>query len=399
MNVGGSGIPPIYGFQFFTAGLDNYLKPIEDEYFCSYINNGGSAFKLVVGTFGGGKTHFLYSVRELAWKNNLAVSYVQLTEKTTPFNQLEAVYRSIVANIMFPMTGEELLSGREKGIESFIKVWYQNKINDFKKLGVLDAEMDAEIKNYLASITTDSSSFTNAIKAAFNCLFNKQDDDFSMVIQWLKGEPYNTSKTDGPAKFKIQQRIDKNTAFTMIASLVQWVRSTGYLGLVILFDEAEQTPSMSGKQKTSLLQNLLELINECAHGSLPNCMIFYAVPNLTFLDGKTDMFVALNQRLETIFEPINYQGVRIDLGNTSSDSTGILIEIGMKLAKVYEIANSITFNKEPLENSISALAKAVIKDKWGDTGFKREFVQKVIKAFGILRINPDQAVTPDKVGL
>jgi len=62
--VGANGIPPEYGFQFFTAGLQPYLSVMDEEYLSSFIKQGGSAFKIVVGVYGGGKTHFLYSVRD-----------------------------------------------------------------------------------------------------------------------------------------------------------------------------------------------------------------------------------------------------------------------------------------------------------------------------------------------
>jgi len=124
--VGSSGQPPEYGVSFFTAGFDSYLKTIEDEYLSSYISKeNGKAFKLVVGYYGGGKTHFLYSIRELAWKYNFAVSYVELKEKSTPFHKLEFVYKAIANNLMYPMSPEELMSGYEKGIANFIRVWYQ----------------------------------------------------------------------------------------------------------------------------------------------------------------------------------------------------------------------------------------------------------------------------------
>ena len=64
--VGGPGEPPDYGFQYFSAGLGLYLGVIEDEYLRDFIREGGSSFKMVVGPYGGGKTHLLYSVRELA---------------------------------------------------------------------------------------------------------------------------------------------------------------------------------------------------------------------------------------------------------------------------------------------------------------------------------------------
>jgi hypothetical protein len=53
--VGTHGVPPEYGFQYFTAGLDPYLSVIEKEYLASFIREGGSAFKMVVGAYGGGR--------------------------------------------------------------------------------------------------------------------------------------------------------------------------------------------------------------------------------------------------------------------------------------------------------------------------------------------------------
>ena len=87
--VGSSGQPPEYGFQFFSSGLDPYLSAIDTEYLSSFIKDGGSVFKMVVGTYGGGKTHFLYCVRDIAWKHNFVVSYVSLKPEECPFHKLE----------------------------------------------------------------------------------------------------------------------------------------------------------------------------------------------------------------------------------------------------------------------------------------------------------------------
>src|SRR5947208_2375995 len=62
--VGGPGQPPDYGFQYFSAGLAPYLNVIEKEYLTDFIRDVGSSFKMVVGPYGGGKTHMLYSNRE-----------------------------------------------------------------------------------------------------------------------------------------------------------------------------------------------------------------------------------------------------------------------------------------------------------------------------------------------
>ncbi len=83
--VGSSGTPPEFGFQYFTAGLDVYLNVIENEYLSSYIKSGGSVFKMIIGVYGGGKTHFLFNVRELSWKHGYIASYITLTPQETPF--------------------------------------------------------------------------------------------------------------------------------------------------------------------------------------------------------------------------------------------------------------------------------------------------------------------------
>ena len=56
--LGSSGQPPEFGVQYFSVGLDDYLNVIDEEYLSTFISFGGSAFKLVVGMYGGGKNSF-----------------------------------------------------------------------------------------------------------------------------------------------------------------------------------------------------------------------------------------------------------------------------------------------------------------------------------------------------
>jgi len=121
--VGSQGNPPEYGFQYFTAGLDPYLNAIKEEYLESYIREGGSAFKMVIGAYGGGKTHFLYCIRELAWDYNYLVSYITLSPENAPFHKLELVYAAIVSGLVYRQNPEELFSEYDRGIEAVVKKW------------------------------------------------------------------------------------------------------------------------------------------------------------------------------------------------------------------------------------------------------------------------------------
>ena len=393
--VGGEGDPPEYGFQFFTAGLDIYLNTIDEEYLRSFIRDGGSAFKMVIGIYGGGKTHFLYCIREKAWNYNYITSYIGLSPEQTPFHKLEQVYKAIVAKLAYPQKPEELLTGYDGGIEAVIKKWYGDKYQElFERLSG-DAVL-RELHTYASSLGPyESTSFRNAVKEAFIALSEKRDEDFTLIMQWLKGEnpPKNMLKD-----FKIFEKIDKSTAFKMIRSLVQWIREIGYSGLIVLIDELEQTSSMSSKQKSLLLNNLRELIDECGHTNFKNTMWFYAVPDENFLEGRSQIYEALRQRVSTIFDTeINPTGVKIYLENIPIEPVELLQEIGKKLARIYEIAYSVKFDANALKETIKNIAEAAYERKL-EIGYKRLFVQNIIKAFHKLR-KTGKAVTPEDIGM
>lgn len=393
--VGGQGNPPEYGFQYFTAGLDIYLNTIEEEYLKSFVKDGGSAFKMVIGIYGGGKTHFLYCIREIAWKYKYITSYLTLSPEQTPFHKLDQVYKATVANLMYSQTPEELLSGYDRGIEAVIKKWYNEKHQELSPKLTKDALL-RELNTYASSIGPyESTSFKNAISKAFIALAEKCEEDFTLIMQWLKGEnpPKNLLKN-----FKIFEKIDKSTAFKMIRSLVQWIREIGYSGLIVLMDEAEQTPSMSSKQKSLLLNNLRELIDECGHANFRNTMWFYAVPDENFLEGRSQIYEALRQRVSTVFDTeINPTGVKIYLENIPRGPVELLQEIGKKLAKIYEIAYKVKFDDNMLKETIINIAKAAYERKL-EIGYKRLFVQSIIKAFHKL-CKTKKTVTPEDIGM
>ena len=58
--MGSLGLPPERGIEYVTVGLDRLLSVLE-RYYLEPMAQGerGSAFKLIKGSFGAGKTHFL----------------------------------------------------------------------------------------------------------------------------------------------------------------------------------------------------------------------------------------------------------------------------------------------------------------------------------------------------
>lgn len=380
------GHPPEHGFQYFSAGLNPYLSLLDREYFSSFLKQGGSSFKLVVGTYGGGKTHFLYCVREMAWQHDFAVSYVNLSHEASPFYQLDLVYATIVKGIMPPLSPDELISGYETGLDSFIKGWVANRQAELISKGFTGDKLRNELLASAQSLSgIESTSFNNAVCAAFTAVVDKRDEDFRSACQWLKGEGYNRGVH---SKLGILQKIDKTTAFSMIRSLLQWVRQIGYSGLAILLDEATMETSLTTKQRERHLNNLREVIDECGHMNIQGAIIFYAVPDLNFLDGRTQTYAALNQRLGNVFERLNPTGVKIELekvlGNTEEEAITFLTEVGSKLAEIYSKAYDHEFDDAVMRVLLSDIAHAVYRKRYADIGYRREFVKTAVRGLSYL---------------
>lgn len=367
--VGGNGIPPSGGFQFFSAGLDQYLSVFTREYLDTYIKEGNSSFKMVVGAYGGGKTHFLYSIRDLAWKRGYLVSYVPLSASDTPFSKLELVYSSIIRNITTPQKGDAFTQ-TEKGIREIL--------NDFiKKSSVSnEKELDSALSDFLPSI--DNTNFQRALKNGIKAALDKNENELLDITQWFNCDGYDRTIH---GNYKIFNPITRGNAFSMIRSISQMATGMKYSGLVILFDEGETIPSMSTREKDIMLSNLREIVDSCVEGSLRNVLILYAVPDENFLEGKTHVYEALKQRTQTIFNFFNPSGVKINLEELSSDPINLLVEIGTKLLPIFNKAYEITLPQSEMEKLIKKMAETSYSQRFGDIGYKRLFVQGIIRGF------------------
>ena len=384
--VGSTGTPPEWGFQFFSAGLDGYLRVIEEDYLRSFVKEGGSSFKVVVGTYGGGKTHFLYSVRELAWKHDYLVAYCPLSHESSPFHKLDRVYKSIVTNLTRPLTPEELLSGAERGIGPFLKGVFADLEEALASEGVAEDERAARVKAIAAESVrgVENPNFGRAVRLAIESLADGDADRFDIAIQYLSVDGYDRVVH---RQMGILEPIERGQAFATIRSLVTWVRNLRFRGLVILFDEAEQAGAMTSRQKEMMLANLREMVDQCGASAFANVMVFYAIPNEQFLtEGRSPAYEALRQRIQTVFDFTNPTGVKVRLDRLARDPKALMTEIGAKLVQVYDTAYRKDSPLEVRTRLVSVLSAAVAERAFGDVGYKRLFVQAMVRALHAIRL-------------
>src|SRR3954466_8631428 len=126
--MGENGKPPELGVLHVNVGNESYLDVVEATYLRDLIcGDDGSSFKLVQGTYGAGKTHFLYCVRDLAWRRRLLTAFVTISPKECPFNRPLAVYRAIAQRIERPRSPGE---HEVRGIDDLVRHAIEQRIAD-----------------------------------------------------------------------------------------------------------------------------------------------------------------------------------------------------------------------------------------------------------------------------
>jgi hypothetical protein len=377
--LGSFGTPPEFGIEYFSVGVEQYLRVIEDDYLKDILKFSLSSFKLITGNYGGGKTHFLYSVRNLGWRNNYVTSYVTLSPTECPFDRLELVYKKIVLNLRVPTKHNVLEKPWNVGIDVLLRTWVKSS----ERGNIL-----AQIRNF------ESSSFTNAIKAAIVNLLSDDGEGFLEVVQWLRGEEV---PREVRLRYRISERIDRSNAFRMLRSLVQFVSSIGYSGLLLLFDEAERGMSISSaRDKRRALDNLRQLVDECGNSRLPGAMFFYAIPDENLLlEGSGGVYEALKQRLRSSFTRINPMGVKINLEDIGMNATDFLNELGTKLARIFEAAYGCQLAENLRNEAMKNMIDAALEFQALDVSYRRIFVIGIVEIFHRLK-EEATAITKDE---
>jgi hypothetical protein len=183
----------------------------------------------------------------------------------------------------------------------------------------------------------------------------------------------------------------------MMRSLIQWVKAIDYSGLVLLFDEAERASSLaSSRERRQALDNLRQLVDECSNVRLPSAMIFYAIPDdRQLLEGKEDVYEALRQRLRGVFSGLNPSGVKVNLEELGIEPIALLLEIGQKVAHVYELAYGFSFPKDVLDTTLRNLAESAYEERYADISYRRLFIKGLVEILHRLRQTPNKPVNKE----
>ncbi len=394
--LGQSGTPLSKGVSYYNVGNESLLTTIDTHYLGSYLADGGAVFKLVVGDYGSGKSHFLYCVRDRAWQRNFAVSKVDLSPKESPYDDQRRVYAVVASSVVWHELGS--LSEDERGLTRFLEGTLRRLVNPHG-LDLEDAETAdvPEVRAFLQTLATtpiDSLSFHKAVQHYFHALLRGQERRLESLERWLHGEEVSPEDMRDLRSIGVTEKINKNNAFKMLRSLCQIVRALGYTGLVLLFDEGDRMLSIGGKAEKTATDNLREVIDRCRE-DLPGALFMYAVPP-DFLHTVVPKYPALQQRIQApnYFSRANPFSPQINLEHLDLPDEELLTQIAYRLMPIFEIAYSVKLDSALQAENVRILSEAA-RNSYLAISHRRLFVKALVTEWYRQKEDGETAITPE----
>ncbi|WP_372871890.1 ATP-binding protein [Shewanella sp.] len=299
-----SGVTPKVGIQHIQVGRANELKAMIQD--IERIADGGSAFRLIIGEYGSGKTFFLSVVRAIALERKL----VTVNADLSPDRRIHASAgqaRNLYSELMRNMSTRNKPDG--------------NALTSVVEKFITEARMEADCtgKNINAVIHEKLASLSELVGGydfakVIEAYWTGHDADNELLkanaIKWLRAE-YST-KTDARNDLGVRTIISDTSFYDSLKLMSLFVRQAGYQGLLVNLDEMVNLYKLNNTTaRTSNYEQILRILNDCLQGT---------AEHLGFLLGGTPEFL-----LDPRKGLYSYEALQSRLaGNTFAKQAGVI---------------------------------------------------------------------------
>lgn len=391
--LGSYGTPPARGVEYFNMGNLSLLDTLDEYYLSSYLQDGGATYKMVVGDYGSGKSHFLYCLRDRAWSRGFAVAKVDLSPVETPYNDQRLVYAAVARDLIWHEASDEFAD--ERGLPRFLENTLSRTVGEELSLETLSHPNYVGLVDTLEAAAIDSMAYKNAVLGYFDALIRDQEERLESLTRWLMGVNTTPDDTRILREVGVTGKITRPNAFRMLRSLAQTIRALSYSGLVLLFDEVDRMASIGGKAEKLATDTLREVIDRC-RDELPGAMFVYAVPS-QFMNDIVPRYPALQQRVRTPgrFSRANHFSAQISLDHLDLDEDDLLLAIGEKLIPIYETAFDLEMDKR-VQHANAAILANVARDVFLDVSHRRLFVKSFVTELARQHASQEHTITEEE---
>ena len=299
-----SGVTPKVGIQHIQVGRGNELKALIKD--IDRVTEGGSAFRLIIGEYGSGKTFFLSVVRAIALERKL----VSVNADLSPDRRIHASSgqaRNLYSELMRNMSTRNKPDGNAltSVVEKFITEARKEADNTRKEITTVIHERLASLSELVGGYD-----FAKVIEAYWTGHETDNEQLKNNAVKWLRAE-YAT-KTDARKDLGIRSIISDASFYDSLKLMSLFVRQAGYEGLLVNLDEMVNLYKLNSTQaRVSNYEQILRILNDCLQGS---------AEYLGFLLGGTPEFL-----LDPRKGLYSYEALQSRLaGNTFAKQAGVI---------------------------------------------------------------------------
>lgn len=256
----GAGVVPRRGQHLIQVGRERELAAMMDD--LERLKDGGSAVRFLIGPYGSGKTFFAQLIRAVALKQG----FVSVHADLTPDRRLYSTSghgRALFAELTRNMATRSQPDGG--ALESIVERFVSHAQQEADSVG---DTVDAVIRARLAGFTELVGGYDLA--SVIRCYWRGHVEDDSglrqAALRWLRGE-YAT-RTDAKRDLDVRRIIDDSNIYDSLKLLARFVRSAGYVGLIVVLDEMVNLFKLTHTQaRRSNYERVLSIVNDGLQGS------------------------------------------------------------------------------------------------------------------------------------
>jgi hypothetical protein len=255
------GVVPRAGIHHIQVGRFEEVKALLAD--CRRIADGGSAFRLVVGEYGAGKTFFLSLVRQMALESKLVTVHADLNPSRRLHGtggQGRALYGELIKNMA--------TRTRPDGgaLASVVEKFISTARDEAAASGL---PVDDIIRQKLAELTelTNGYDFA-AVVGAYWRGFDEGNEQLKLdALRWLRGE-FGT-RTEARAALGVRAIVDDDTVFEMLQVMARFCQLAGFAGMVVCIDEMVNIWKMhNAKARDANWERVLGMLNSALQGNV-----------------------------------------------------------------------------------------------------------------------------------
>jgi hypothetical protein len=384
-----AGLVPRSGLHLIQVGRRQEVAAILTD--LERVEQGGAAFRIVVGRFGSGKSFFLNLIRTLALQKRMVVVHADISMERrlqASGGEARALYSELAKNLT--------TKSRPEGgaLRNLCEGWISSLHHEVTSDGGKEEQVKQRIFDDLKRLQDHVGGFELAEVLAkyYEGYVAGNDGLQGAALRWLRGE--YTTKTEARQDLGVRRIISDDNFYDSLKLLAAFCVKAGYAGLLVNLDElvvlSHRLPNTRARQTN--YEAILTILNDCLQGGVQNLGFVLAGTDECLEDKRRGLYSyeALRSRLSenrfAVNGVVDFSGPVVRLQSLSPEDLFVLLGNIRNVQACGDPAKYIL----PDEALTAVLKKA--SETLGSDYFKtpRDVIRSFVGLLNVLEQNPNK---------